>query len=223
MNSRKLVSMFFKTLFIGGLAGFVASFFVNWQDYSAYLSPFDGFNLLGVALFYLGYALVFTVIAQTGFFAYLFIHRFGQGFFKTFWPVVQVLLMLFALFDMIFFTSDDISALFKWSLVIIIGMTAYIVATIKVKQTKKTAFIPTMFLMIVVSALELSLVLRAGDVKFIILMLVPVLVANAYQILILHKVTAVDPEHQARIEARRKARREAKEKQAAEKRVKKKN
>src|SRR5699024_7419142 len=62
-----------------------------------------------------------------------------------------------------------------------------------------------------------------GDVKFIILMLVPVLVANAYQILILHKVTAVDPEHQARIEARRKARREAKEKQAAEKRDKKKN
>src|SRR5699024_12091730 len=104
-----------------------------------------------------------------------------------------------------------------------IGMTAYIVATIKVKQTKKTAFIPTMFLMIVVSALELSLVLRAGDVKFIILMLVAVLVANAYQILILHNVTAVDAEHKARIEARRKARREEKEKQAAEKRVKKMN
>src|SRR5699024_6932183 len=150
----------------------------------------------------------------------LFIHRFGQGFFKTFWPVVQVLLMLFALFDMIFFTSDDISALFKWSLVIIIGMTAYIVATIIVKQTKKTAFIPTMFLMSVVSALEVSLVLTAGYVKFIILMLVPEIIANTYQILKLHKETAVDPEHQERIEARRKARREAKEKQAAEKRVK---
>src|SRR5699024_12039320 len=107
---------------------------------------------LGVALFYLGYALVFTVIAQTGFFAYLFIHRFGQGFFKTFWPVVQVLLMLFALFDMIFFTSDDISALFKWSLVIIIGMTAYIVVTIKVKQTKTTAIIPRMLFVSVASA-----------------------------------------------------------------------
>src|SRR5699024_2131051 len=78
-------------------------------------------------------------------------------------------------------------------------------------------------LMIVVSALELSLVLRARDVKLIILMLVPVLVVNAYQILILHKVTAVDPEHLARIEARRKERREAKKKQGAEKRVKKKN
>src|SRR5699024_11296432 len=103
------VSMFFKTLFIGGLAGFVASFFVNWQNYSAYLSPFDGFNLLGVALFYLGYALVFTVIAQTGFFVYLFIHRFGHGFFITFCTVVQVLLMLFALVDMILFTSAYIS------------------------------------------------------------------------------------------------------------------
>src|SRR5699024_6606038 len=180
LNSRKLVSMFFKTLFIGGLAGFVASFFVNWQDYSAYLSPFDGFNLLGVALFYLGYALVFTVIAQTGSFAYLFIHRFGQGFFKTFSPLVQRLLMLFALFDMIFFTSYDISALFLLSLVIIIVMFAYIVSTIKVEQLKYSSFIPAMFLMIVVSSLELSLVLRAGVVKFMILMLVPVLVGNAY-------------------------------------------
>src|SRR5699024_10995933 len=85
LNSRKLVSMFFKTLFIGGLAGFVASFFVNWQNYSAYLSPFDGFNLLGVALFYLGYALVFTVIAQTGL-LFLF---FWSGF---------ILTWLFALF-----------------------------------------------------------------------------------------------------------------------------
>lgn len=217
MNSKKLVHMFFKTLVIGGLAGFITSFFVNWQEYYTYLSPFDGFNLLGVALFFLGYGLVFTVIAQTGFFAYLFIHRFGQGFFKTFWPVVQVLLMLFVLFDMIFFTSDDISALFKWALVIGIAMIAYIVATIKVKLTNKIAFIPALFVMIVISALELSLVLRAGDVKFIILMVVPVLVANAYQILILHKVTAVDPEHQARIEARRKARLEAKAKKAADK------
>src|SRR5699024_2504543 len=112
LNSRKLVSMFFKTLFIGGLAGFVASFFVNWQNYSAYLSPFDGFNLLGVALFYLSYALVFTVIAQTGFFAYLFIHRFGQGFFKTFWPVVQVFLMLFVLFVIYFFYLIDVYALY---------------------------------------------------------------------------------------------------------------
>src|SRR5699024_7502849 len=141
LNSRKLVSMFFKTLFIGGLAGFVASFFVNWQDYSAYLSPFDGFNLLGVALFYLGYALVFTVIAQTGFFAYLFFFPFGIGFFKSFWQFFLLLFMLFALFVMIFFTRDHISVLLKWSLAIMMGRPANIVAPIKVKQTKKTAFI----------------------------------------------------------------------------------
>ena len=198
--------MFFKTLLFGGLAGFIASFFVNWQDYQIYLSPFDGVELLGVALFFLGYALVFTVVAQTGFFAYLFIHRFGQGFFKSFWPTVQVLIILFALFDMMYFTTKAIPVLFKWILVIGIALTAYIVATMKVKMTNRKAFIPAMFLMIVGTALELSLVLRAGDVQFIILMVVPVLVANAYQILVLHKATAVDPEHQARIEARRRER-----------------
>src|SRR5699024_1171184 len=124
---------------------------------------------------------------------------------------------------MIFFTRGVIAMFLNWNLVIRSGLSAYGVGRIKEKQTKKTPFIPTVFLMIVFWVLELPLVLRPGYLSFIILMLVPVLVANAYQILILHKVTAVDPEHQARIEARRKARREAKEKQAAEKRVKKKN
>lgn len=198
--------MFFKTLFIGGLVGFITSFFVNWQEYSQVLSPFDGKELLGVSLFFLGYALVFTVISQTGFFAYLFIHRFGQGFFKSFWPVVQILLIALAIFDIIYFSSKDISLLFKGIIAAFILIVALVVAWIKTKQTNTSAFIPAMFLMIVVSALELSLVLRAGDISFIILMVMPVLTANAYQLLILHKVTAVDKEHQRRIEKRRKAR-----------------
>ena len=206
MNSRKIVHMFFKTLLIGGLAGFIASFFVNFQEYKQVIVPFNGMELLGVSLFFLGYSLVFTVVSMTGFFAYLFIHRFGQGFFKSFWNVVQILLIILALFDMMYFTSDKIPVLFKWILVITILLAGYIVSQIKVTMTKKTAFVPSLFFMIVITALELSLVLRAGDVKFIILMVAPVLVANAYQILVLHKVTEVDPEHQKRIEARRKAR-----------------
>src|SRR5699024_244127 len=152
--------MFFKTLFIGGLAGFVASCFVNWQDYSAYLSPFDGFNLLGVALFYLGYALVFTVIAQTGFFDYLFIHRFGQGFFKSYWPMVQILVILFALFGLIYLSSKEIPLMFKIGMTIVVLVFGIIIARIKVKETNPSAFIPTLFVMVVVTALELTLVLR---------------------------------------------------------------
>src|SRR5690625_3437233 len=100
--------MFFKTLFVGGVVGIITSFIVKWQEYATFLKPFNGIELLGVFLFFLGYALVFTVVSQTGFFAYLFIHRFGHGFFRSYFPTVQLLLSAFALFYMIYFTSKSI-------------------------------------------------------------------------------------------------------------------
>lgn len=203
MDSRKIVNFFFKTLFLGGIIGFIASFFIKSEEYSAVLSPFDAKGLLGVGLFFLGYALVFTVIAQTGFFAYLFVHQYGQSFFRSFWPFVQVLVILFALFDLVYFTSDKLSLGFKLTLVIVIFISAIIVAYLKMKETNVTAFIPALFLMIVITALELSLVLRAADVGFILLMLVPILVVNAYQLITLQKATYVDAEHKRKIEARR--------------------
>lgn len=213
VDSRKIVNFFFKTLFLGGIVGFIASFFIKSAEYSTVLSPFDAKGLLGVALFFLGYALVFTVIAQTGFFAYLFVHNYGQSFFRSFWPFVQVLVILFALFDLVYFTSDKLSLGFKFTLVAVILISAIIVAYFKMKETNVTAFIPALFLMIVITALELSLVLRAADVGFILLMLVPVLIVNAYQLLTLQKATYVDEEHKRKIEARREQHRKKREEQ----------
>lgn len=203
VNSRKLVHMFFKTLIYGGLAGLLTSFIVKWREYANFLQPFDAIELLGVFLFFLGYALVFTVVAQTGFFAYLFVHRFGKGFFKSYWPMVQILVILFALFDLIYLSSKEIPLMFKIGMTIVVLVFGILIARIKVKETNPSAFIPTLFVMVVVTALELTLVLRPADTAFITLMLVPVLVATAYQILQLHKVTAVDEEHRARIHNRR--------------------
>src|SRR5699024_12499617 len=101
------------TLFIGGIVGFITSIFVHFDHYMAYLQPFNALELLGVVLFYIGYALVFTVVAQTGFFAYLFIHRFGIGFFNSFCPIVSFLLVLLALFDMVYFSSNQIPLCFR--------------------------------------------------------------------------------------------------------------
>jgi len=210
VNSRKIVNMFLRTLLLGAVVGFVTSFFVNWREYSAVLRPFDGFELFGLVLFFIGLALVFTVVSLTGFFAYLFIHRFGQGFFRSFWPMVQVLLILFAIFDLIYFSyragKGEISLIFYIVMTIVIVLFSLFIARIKVNQTNRTAFIPTMFFMIVVTALELSLVLRAADVQYIILMLTPVLAANGYQIIALHEVAKRDEEHIKRIEARRRER-----------------
>lgn len=210
MNSRKVVRMFFRTILIGGLVGFVTSFFVKSKEYANVLQPFDGMELLGIVLFFFGMALVFTVIGQTGFFAYLFIHRFGQNFFRSFWPTVQVLLILFALFDLVYLSysagKGEISLLFYIIMTAVILIYGIIIARLKVKQTNRTGFIPALFVMIVITALELSLALRAVDVDYIILMLTPLLAANSYQVLALHEVTKKDEEHIKRIEERRKAR-----------------
>lgn len=225
MNSRKIVNMFMRTLLLGAIVGFVTSFFVNWREYGAVLFPFDWFELLGLVLFFIGLALVFTVVSLTGFFAYLFIHRFGQGFFRSFWPTVQILFILFAIFDLIYFSyragRGEVPLLFYILMTVVIIGFSLIIARVKVKQTNRTAFVPTMFFMIVITALELSLVLRAADVKYIILMLTPVLAANGYQIIALHEVAKRDEEHIKRIEARRRERMKRYEEKMKQKQAKK--
>lgn len=206
MNSRKLVNMFFHTLWIGGLAGLLTSFIIKGNEYLPHLSPFKGKDLLGVFLFFLGYGLVFTVVAQTGFFAYLFVHRYGESIFRTFWPTVQIVVVAFVLFDIVYLTSKELPFLFRLGLMLFILISGLIVAFFKVRQTNKSAFIPALFLMIVIVTLELSFVLRAADADFIILMVVPVVVAMAYQLFALYHVTKFDPEHERRKEERRKKR-----------------
>lgn len=217
--------MFFKTLFIGGAVGLITSFFVNASDYLAILIPFDFMELIGLLLFFTGLGLVFSVISQTGFFAYLFIHRYGQSIFRSFWPTVQWLLIIFVIFDLIYFPYKGSEG--KIPLYVFILMTAfivivaYIVARFKVRETNRTAFVPTLFVMIVITALEWSLVLRAGDLNYMILMLMPLLTANAYQVLILHEVTKLDERQKKRLEERRKRLKKMQKEQTNKQKIKK--
>src|SRR5699024_4049447 len=203
-------NMFFKTLFLGGAIGLLTSFLVKTSEYTAVLIPFDFMELIGLLLFFTGLGLVFTVVSQTGFFAYLFIHRYGQNFFRSFWPAVQLLIIAFVIFDLIYFPYKGADG--KIPLSVFILLTTFIVvfgiiiAQIKSKKTNKTAFIPTLFVMVVLLALEWSLVLRAGDIDYMLLMLMPLLATNAYQILVLHEVTKLDERQKKRLEARRKER-----------------
>src|SRR5699024_1292346 len=143
LNSRRLVQMFFKTLFIGGLIGLVTSFFVMSAEYTQYLNPIDFKELLGVTLFFLGYGLVFTVVAQTGFFAYLFINQYGVFIFKALWPITQLLIVILVVFAFIYVPPiDDISLSVYIILVIILVIVGAIVSYLKYNQTNFTALIP---------------------------------------------------------------------------------
>lgn len=196
MNSRKLVNFFFKTLFLGGLAGLLTSFFVKTGEYSKNLNPVDFMELLGLVLFFIGLGMVFAVVSQTGFFAYLYINRFGLGFFRSYWPLVQILLIAFVVFDLIYFpyqaTKGDVSVF--WYILMAAAILGYgwIIAKIKAKETEKHAFVPALFLMVVITAIEWVPGLRTEGTDYAWLMIITLLACNTYQLLALHRINNKD-------------------------------
>ncbi|WP_106495441.1 KinB-signaling pathway activation protein [Lentibacillus sp. Marseille-P4043] len=196
MNSRKWVRLFLTTLAIGGAAGIITSFFVKTASYTKWLNPFDFFDLLGVLIFFMGLGFVFSLVSQTGFFAYLFINQFGLGIFRSFWPTVQVLLIVFVVFDLIYFpynASDDGSLLLYILIAASILIYGWIIAKIKAKETNQRAFIPALFLMVVMTTIEWVPGLRTSGTEYAWLMIVPLLACNTYQLLILHRINKPDP------------------------------
>jgi KinB signaling pathway activation protein len=193
LNSRKLVGLFFKTLFVGGLVALVVSFFVGADKYMEALQPFDLFNLLGIVAWYVLYGLLFSVISQAGFFSYLFINQFGLGLFRSFWPTVQIVLIAFTLFDLVYFpyrgTNGEIAIYLLVLMVLGILMYGMFIAWIKAKETQPRAFMPALFFMIVLTAIEWIPGLRTGEVDYALLMIITLLACNTYQLLILHRLT----------------------------------
>ncbi|MFD2761947.1 KinB-signaling pathway activation protein [Lentibacillus juripiscarius] len=193
MDSRKVTGLFFKTLMIGGVAGLITSFFVKSASYANNLNPFDFLELAGLVVFFLGLGFVFSVISQTGFFAYLFINQFGLSLFRSFWPTVQVLLIAFVMFDLVYFpyTSTEGSISIFWLILMAAAIFGYgwIVSTIKARATNRKAFIPALFLMVVITSVEWVPGLRTSGTDYAWLMIIPLLVCNTYQLLILHKLT----------------------------------
>lgn len=182
-----------KTLFVGGAVALVISFFVGADRYMEALQPFDFFNLFGIAIWYIVYGLLFSVISQAGFFSYLFINQFGLGIFRSFWPTVQLLLIAFALFDLVYFPykgTDGEIALYLLILMAL-GILIYglVISWIKAKETQQRAFIPALFLMVVMTAIEWIPGLRTGEVDYALLMILTLLACNTYQLLILHRLT----------------------------------
>lgn len=189
MNSRNWVRLFVSTLILGSLVGMITGLIVESDLYKGVAE----FFVLGLWLF--GVSSIFSLISQMGFFAYLMIHRFGLGIFRSvkLWNAVQIVLIAFVLFDLVYLRystfaekGDSIAPFFIPSLLLLgIGL---IVAYVKQKETNREAFVPALFLMIVVTTIEWFPVLRANEFKWITIMFTVLVVSNAWQLLILHRL-----------------------------------
>jgi KinB signaling pathway activation protein len=195
VTSRNWVKLFLTTLMVGGLTTAIVGFVIRWREFLPYFTEFKIMNIISAIIWLIGMGFLFSVISQLGFFAYLTVHRFGLGIFKSvhLWNAVQVILIIFALFDLVYLRHETfankgdslISYMIPAAILLVFGL---IIAWIKMKQTNREAFIPALFFMVVVTIIEWVPVLRVNEKNWLYLMVVALIACNAYQLLILHKL-----------------------------------
>jgi KinB signaling pathway activation protein len=196
VNSRKWVRLFLTTLIVGGITTGITGFAVRWSEYKDLFLEMNMGEILASLLWFIGVGFIFSIISQMGFFAYLTVHRFGLGIFRSvsLWNSVQLLLIGFVLFDLVYFRyqvfAEKEESIVSYILIaLFILLFGLVVAYVKRAQTNKEAFVPALFFMVVVTIIEWFPVLRINEEGWLYLMLFPLLVCNAYQLLILHKLT----------------------------------
>ncbi|MRX72496.1 KinB-signaling pathway activation protein [Bacillus lacus] len=196
MKSRNWVRFFLSTLLVGAVTAGIVGFAVKWGEYQHLFLSFEIGEIVSVLFWFIGIGLIFSIISQMGFFAYLTIHRFGLGIFRSasLWNAVQLLLVAFVIFDLIYFRfqlfADDNESIASY---IFLGLfllgVGLLTAYLKQKFTSREAFVPALFFMVVVTTVEWFPVLRINEQSWLYLMLFPLLACNAYQLLMLPRFT----------------------------------
>lgn len=200
MNLKKLFYLIITTSLLGGFSAITTALALGYEG--AQGKTLGDIVAVGIWLFIVG--LLFSVISQMGFFAYLTIHRFGLGLFKShrLWNRVQIVLIAFTFFDLIYlryyaFHTPGESFLHYVAMPVILLLAALIGAYFKAKETKQFTFIPAVFFLYVVTTIEIVPALTQNDWNWIILMLVPMFVCNVWQLLLLHRLLGESKEKSA--------------------------
>lgn len=224
MTIRNLIKFLFNSLMLGGLLTGILGFVIRWDEFQPYFIDVKIGAILSTFIWLVGVGFIFAVVSQVGFFAYLFIHQFGLGLFrsKSLWNAVQIVLVIFVLFDLIYFrftafAGEDESILPYIGIAVFILAVALVTAYFKTKTTNRSTFVSALFFMVVVTILEWLPVLRPNDENWIYLMIFPLLACNAYQLLMLPKYNRLSAEERAKKQPKQEP------KQVSEKKANKKN
>lgn len=154
---------------------------------------FLGFEATGFNAMMMGISgLMIGAFSQMGFFAYLTLNYIALSVFrkKYLWNALQGYTTLFAAFGLGYVLYEDRNnGWFFWVLPLILLLVSLLFSWIKVKQTNQSAFIPTMFLLFVVTFIEAWPALQGEpNVAAVVFMMVPLFVCNAYQNMMMHRL-----------------------------------
>jgi len=191
VNLRKYSWLFLTTLLIGGIGGILSGLLIGREE----LLSGSLANILMGMLMNLLFGLTISVVAQMGLFAYMTLNFLALSVLKSgsLWKSIQVFLILFTFFDMVYLRYGTYSrGTSIWPYLIepaLLLAIALVTAYAKVRLTHPGAWIPTLFFMFVVTAIEWIPGLRAQDAGSIMAMAVPLIFCNVWQVMHLHRVT----------------------------------
>ncbi|MDQ0064007.1 KinB-signaling pathway activation protein [Paenibacillus harenae] len=190
MNLRKWFFLFWSCMAVGAVACVISGSIMSWtdQDFGFMGLEATGFNALMMAIV----GLMIGAFSQMGFFAYLTLNYIALSVFrkKYLWNALQGYTTVFAAIGLGYVLFEQrTNNWFFWVLPLILVILSVAVSWYKVKQTNKTAFVPTMFLMFVITFIEAWPALQGEtNVSAIVFMMIPLFVCNAYQIMMMHRL-----------------------------------
>ncbi|MFS0724438.1 KinB-signaling pathway activation protein [Paenibacillus sp. 1P07SE] len=192
MNLKKWFFLFWSCMALGAVATAITGSIMQWtdQDFGFMGLEAAGFNAAMMALV----GTMIGAFSQMGFFAYLTLNYIALSILrkKYLWNALQAYTTLFGLLALGYILYENRASFNNWLfwvLPVVLAAIAFTVATVKTRQTNKSAFVPTMFLMIVVTFIEAWPALGSeNNASAVIFMFVPLIVCNAYQILMLHRL-----------------------------------
>lgn len=189
LNLKSWLHLFWTSLVVGAVCSLVIGLILQWTDTVELNGTADFFVNIGILL---GVGILVSVYSQMGFFAYMMINYMGTGIFKRrTWQYIQIVLTTLALLELMFFrvfVGEGKNGISDMVLGVIILVVAIVVASLKAKMTNGTAWIPTLFFMIAVTIVETVGVLKIEVDAATAWIVGPLIVCNAHQILILHRI-----------------------------------
>jgi KinB signaling pathway activation protein len=154
---------------------------------------FLGFEATGFNALMMGISgLMIGAFSQMGFFAYLTLNYIALSVFrkKYLWNTLQGYITVVAVFGLGYVLYEDrTNNWFFWVLPLIVLIASLATSWLKVKQTNKSAFVPTMFLMFVITFIEAWPALQGEtNIAAIVFMMSPLFICNAYQNMMMHRL-----------------------------------
>ncbi len=158
-----------------------------------------GYNLIGTVIV----GALLGAFSHLGFFAYLTMNYFAQGIIRSrlLWSYIQVFLIVVVSYYSAILRVREGESLLSYILVpVIILIVSLPFVRLKVKQTNKQSFVPTLFFLTAVTLLESVPALRQYNPYGTVLMIAPLYASNVWQIMKLHKLlgpSTKEPANQA--------------------------